>query len=472
MRFLQKLSRLWLVGLVPAITVVYSLLWSLPNPQTYQRALAATNFYDEITHIAQKKLVSIENSDNFDWQKLVVLTVLSNFSQSQWQDLVEGNILAWTDWLSGRSSNLAVYIPIDQLELVLAKNLDRTIQGLVEKNQLPECSLADLQNLKQGNLTNNFKLCLPSEVSSGQVSFLDFLNLEIGKIVSSLLAEDSFSLSRSRYFVTELKNLSMSIGASLTPQLNQVRDWLLLAKAQIWWFVGVTLLILLLHLWLTIVTNQNLWLELTWLFGAISSRLLGWIVGLILLLGASALLILKTIGVWFDQSVVIDLVTLLLKTVLFLGFYLNWWAVWMTVVTGIGFFLARFLYKQQQEQLLCKNQQLLEYQLNYQQADTFDSQFKQALSEINQNSTETYDEVMFKSFNDATLADSANQSGTVSHIFAESVSRLNLEKSQAPAVKLKTRSKIPVLDTNVVSVKSNVNSENTLKSSNSKKIQL
>jgi len=327
MRFLQKLTRLWLVGLVPAITVVYSLLWSLPNPQTYQRALAATNFYDEITHIAQKKLVSIENSDNFNWRKLVVLTVLSNFSQSQWQDLVEGNILAWTDWLSGRSSNLAVYIPIDQLELVLAKNLDRTIQGLVEKNQLPECSLADLQNLKQGNLTNNFKLCLPSEVSSGQVSFLDFLNLEIGKIVSSLLAEDSFSLSRSRYFLTELENLSMSIGAWLTPQLNQVRDWLLLAKAQIWWFVGVTLLILLLHLWLTIVTNQNLWLELTWLFGAISSRLLGWIVGLILLLGASALLILKTIGVWFDQSVVIDLVTLLLKTVLFLGFYLNWWAV-------------------------------------------------------------------------------------------------------------------------------------------------
>ena len=79
---------------------------------------------------------------------------------------------------------------------------------------------------------------------------------------------------------------------------------------------------------------------------------------------------------------------------------------------------------------------------------------------------------MFKTFNDATLADSANQSGTVSHIFAESVSRLNLEKSQAPAVKLKTRSKIPVLDTNVVSVKSNVNSENTLRSSNSKKIQL
>jgi hypothetical protein len=178
---------------------------------------------------------------------------------------------------------------------------------------------------------------------------------------------------------------------------------------------------------------------------------------------------LKTIGVWFDQSVVIDLVTLLLKTVLFLGFYLNWWAVWMTVVTGIGFFLARFLYKQQQEQLLCKNQQLLEYQLNYQQANIFDSQFKQALSEINQNSTETYDEVMFKSFNDATLADSANQNGTVSHISAENVSRSNLEKSQAPAVKLKTRSKIPVLDTNVVSVN---NSENTLKSSNSKKIQL
>ena len=88
MRFLQKLTRLWLVGLVPAITVVYSLLWSLPNPQTYHRALADTNFYDEITRIAQKKLVFIENSDNFDWQKLVVLTVLTNFSQSQWQDLV------------------------------------------------------------------------------------------------------------------------------------------------------------------------------------------------------------------------------------------------------------------------------------------------------------------------------------------------------------------------------------------------
>jgi len=478
MRFLQKLTRLWLVWLVPVITVFYSLLWSLPDPQTYQRALATANFYDEITRIAQKAQVSNENTNNFSLQTLAIFTVVSNFSQSQWQDLIEGNIFAWTDWFSGRSSNLAIYLPIDQLELVLANNLDRTIQSLVRENQLPECSEAELQSLKQGNLTSNFRVCLPPEVNSVQVSFLDFLNLEIGKIASNLLVENSFSLSRSRYFLADLDNLSTPLLIALTQQLNQVRDWLLLAKPKIWWVIGLTLLILFLHLWLTVVTSQDLWLELTWLFGSIASRLLALILGLILILSSSVFWIFQILRAWLDESVVFDLITLLLKTSLYLGFYLNGWAVGVMCVAGLGFFLARLTYRRNQDQVWRKNQQLLEYEPNYQQANTFDSQFKRALTELADNSTENI-ETTFPVLDYPAVNHLENQAQTFSKIPINQVSGSDFGKSQLPAVKLKVKSKIIVVDANVAQVTTSVSKNNVASNSdtiktnhNSKKVQL
>ncbi len=477
MRFWQKLTRFWLVWVVPAMIVFYSLLWSLPDPQTYQKALAATNFYYEIARIAQKNLVSTENIDNFSLQTLAIVTVFGNFSQSQLQDLVEGNILAWTDWLSGRSSNLAVYIPVDQLELVLANNLDRTIQTIARENKLPECSEVELQNLKQGNLASNFKFCLPSEVNNIQTSFLDFLDLEIGKIASNLLAEDSFSLSRSRYFLADLDNLSTPLLISLTQQLNQVRDWLLLAKAKIWWVIGLTLLILLLHLLLTIFTNQDLWLEITWLFGSVASRLLALILGFILILGASVFWIFQMFRVGLHQSVVADLIILLLKTSLYLGFYLNERAVGVMGVAGLGFFLARLMYRRNQDQVWRKNQQLLEYEPNYQQASTFDSQFKRALTELTDNSTEDI-ETTFPVLDYPAVNHLENQTQTFSKTPTNQASESDSGKSQLPAVKLKVKSKIIVVDANVPPAitsasKNSVDSNLDIKTNhNSKKIQL
>jgi len=478
MRFWHKLTRFWLVWVVPAMVVFYSLLWSLPDPQTYQKAFAATNFYYEIARIAQKNPVSAENTGNFSLQTLAIVTVFGNFSQSQWQDLVEGNILAWTDWLSGRSSNLAVYIPVDQLELVLANNLDRTIQTIVRENKIPECSTIDLQNLKQANLAG-LKFCLPPEVNTNQASFLDFLALDVGRIAPNLLAEDSFSLSRSRYFLTDLDNLSTPLLTSLTQQLNQVRDWLLVIKSKVWWFIGLTLIILLLHLLLTMATSRDLWLELAWLLGLIGSKLLALIVGLMLILGVGVFWFFQIFRVWLDQSVLADLIALFLKTSLYLGFYLNWWAVWVMCIVGFGFFLVRFVYQRKREQLWRKNQQLLEYQPDYQQANTFDSQFRQTLTKFNPNLAEAAE--VTPEAAGYTTVNSENQADTVSKTFVGNTNvSENSDKPKLPAVKLKVKSKIQVIDVTTVppvttSTTKNLtdsNSDELRTNRNSKKIHL
>lgn len=380
MRLLYYLVSSFVLWILPLIIVFYSLAWNVSNPEVYLGAFRNQDFYNQMSELSR------ENADWSDFQAeegvtgFLLATIMKDFTPEQWQDLVEGNVVAFTEWLSGES-DLVLYIPTDDLEKNLSENLNQNVQDLVNENSvnIPECSVEQTEEiLRQGGFDPEDEFCLPAEVKSGQESLSDFLGTSSNQVLENLLQNNYLSLQRNRYSLENI-NTPEQVQSFLNGPLNFVRDGLLVARSWTPVVLVASLAMLVAYVVLAWLSKKEVWRELGKFFRSVGISLLITSAVLILFLGGTYFLnatLLSLISPIFSLG---EISSLMLWTVLNIAFNLVAPAIWLAVLALVLWLIFSFLASRQRKNFQAKNSQILNHQPDYTRAQTFDSQFRQAV---------------------------------------------------------------------------------------------
>jgi hypothetical protein len=381
MRFLYSLVSSFVLWILPLVIVFYSLVWGVSNPDVYLQAFERNDFYEQISSLAKEN----SNLENFEASDgvvgLVIATIIRDFSPADWQDLVEGNVRVITEWLSGEEENLVLYIPTDKLEASLASSLNQSVREIVGDNpdNVPICSEAQVEEIqRQGGFAVDEEFCLPPQVAQGGQNFSDFLQAQNNQVLEKLFQNNYLSLQRNRYN-PETINLPNELQSFINGPLNYLRDLLLTARALTPLALIVSLGLIALYVLLAKLSKKEVIAEL-----AKFARSLGFS-----LLITSAIVILILGGFYYLNATLLSLVSpifslgavsnLVLWVVLHLAFNLVAPAVWLGLASLVAWVGLRVLSGLKRKEFQAKNDRLMSHEPNYERAQTFDSQFRQAV---------------------------------------------------------------------------------------------
>jgi hypothetical protein len=130
----------------PFIIMATVIVVNLPNPDVHKNALKYNNFYNQISTEMKVLEIKLDESqtnqitkssqeayNNFVWQ-----TVGKNLASPQWiQDIVEKNLDLIGTWLKGKTDNLELYYPKDQVDKEVNKEITN-IENSKTPNQFVE----------------------------------------------------------------------------------------------------------------------------------------------------------------------------------------------------------------------------------------------------------------------------------------------------------------------------------------------
>ncbi|GEM_PF-1280510 len=382
MRIIYNLVSSFVLWVLPLIIIFYSFAWSISNPSAYFRAFETTNFYAEMSKLSKENA----RVETLDTQKikivdLLILSILQNFDENQWKNLVEGNVYALTEWFSGESSYLVLYIPTSQIENIVKEKMNNNIQELINQNEnsLLVCSEQEVQQIKQqGGFNPSQTICIPAEVKSGEQSFLSFFGAEWNEVLDQLLQNNFLSLQRDRYSTSELV-MPQKIKNFFNGPLNFFRDFLLAAKDTTLAVLIVCLAMFGTYIILAFLIRKDIYLELATFFRSLSTGIIIASLSLMLFLGGGFYLNAALLGLISPVFALNQVINLILLTVVYLVFNMVFWAISCSIVSVFLYFVMKFLYKQTRRGMYAKNQQILEYQPDYYKAKTFDSEFKRQM---------------------------------------------------------------------------------------------
>ncbi len=391
MRIIYNLVSSFVLWVLPLIVVFYSFVWSISDPNAYFRAFETTNFYSEMSRLSREN-AQIETLDTrTKIGDLFILSILQNFDEDQWRDLVEGNVYALTEWFSGESPYLVLYIPTNQVENVVKEKIDQNIQKFIDQNEngFLVCSEQEAKQIKQqGGFDPSQTICIPAEVKSGEQSFLDFFGNESGRVLDQLLQNNFLSLQRDRYSINELI-MPQGIKNFLNGPLNFVRDFLLAAKKATLIVLLVCLAMFGAYIVLAFLAGKEIYLELATFFRSLSTGIIISAVALMLFFGGSFYLNATLLSLISPVFALSQITNLILLTIVHLVFNMVFWAIFCSISSVVLYFVMKFLHKQMKREIYTKNQQILEYQPDYYKAKTFDSEFKRQMqfNKPDQNAT-------------------------------------------------------------------------------------
>ncbi len=291
LRLVHDLIKSLIVLCLPFILVGLSISTILGNAQLHKTVLKSSNFY---TNLSQE----IKNtSQNFTPDKgltaFFALTALESTATPGWlQNFFEKNIDQLTDWLNGKTDDLNFYLPVNDIENGLYKELDTQTSNLSAKykDQIVACPDATSKNIQREGFDVGASFCLPRDVRNNQQKLTEYLNFkkDNGTGILNSLVKDNYFTSFSNYF--KLNSIIQSEGQSQLNFLTRVRNGYLFGKKIIWYLFAGFLILLIAELVLAVILKKKMFKEISNLFWLISSSTILLAATIILVVGGSTYL--------------------------------------------------------------------------------------------------------------------------------------------------------------------------------------
>jgi hypothetical protein len=159
--FLFKFINRFLTVLLPFVAILASVNLNISNPDLYKDVLIANKVYPQTSKILQSNSFDQTSDQSKRFQSIIFATIFNDLATESWvQNITEKNIDALTNWLGAKSPNLELYLPIDQIQTSVQKNIATSTKYNLQNTQLPVC-----QNLSQKNNLEEIvsSFCIPND---------------------------------------------------------------------------------------------------------------------------------------------------------------------------------------------------------------------------------------------------------------------------------------------------------------------
>jgi hypothetical protein len=290
-RFLRGI----LLFFLPIFIVLFSISMSLGNAQLHKNTLKNSNFYPDLS--SEIKAENGEYDSKNGVLQILVRASVGELATPGWlQFLTEKNIDLTTKWLNGEKDDWSFYLPTDEINLSLTKNIDAQVKNLNKENgdQIKVCSDDVEESIKKEGYYLGTELCLPKEVKSGNKSLTEFLGVNSSspndkKLLNTVVRKNSLTTLSNNFNLSD-QSIFDNNWVNTINQLKSVRDFYLKLKVAI--YIGLASLfgILLIALLLYKLQNQNVIRELRKILWIASTNTLFTSLGVVLIIGGSSYL--------------------------------------------------------------------------------------------------------------------------------------------------------------------------------------
>jgi hypothetical protein len=152
----------------PIIVVLFSLSVMLPNTEAHKKVFNDQNFYGQLS-AEMKKSVGYEKGQDQEqvYQRMTWNIVSQNLASPQWlQKVVETNIDRYGNWINGKTDNLELYLPTEDINAAVNANINEETKKAASSVTVKKCE--ELEKDKK-------EFCLPAQVLEGSKKFTDFV---------------------------------------------------------------------------------------------------------------------------------------------------------------------------------------------------------------------------------------------------------------------------------------------------------
>ncbi len=305
---------------------------------------------------------------------------IQDSSPSDWEAFVEGNVAVFTDWLSGRSDNLVLFIPTESLNDNLQNSLNKNIQQVTESADIPECSEEQVDEIiREGGFDTDQQLCLPTLVKTGEQSLSEFLGVQDSDILNNLVQNNYLNLQRDRYAFDSI-DVPGQVVDFINGPLNSIRNFLLSVRQSTPVAFLVGLVVLVFYFLLAWLAKKDMLRVLAKFCRSIGLSLIVLSSIAILFLGGTYFLNVTLFTVISPVFSLGEISSLILWTVLNVAFNMVAPTIWAGLGLIVAWLILSLIASGRKKSFNQKNHQILSHEPDYQKAQTFDSQFRQAVS--------------------------------------------------------------------------------------------
>jgi hypothetical protein len=232
----QVLSKT-VIWIAPFIIVLSSIIFTLPDGQMHKRTLANSNFYDQLSEELQNSEIQIENGQ-IGFGTILYGTVLKDLATSGWlKNFSETNIDNFTNWLSGDVEAWVLYVPVQDVELSAASQIDQQVASLEEQygDNLPVCSEGQAETLRVERFSLNNEFCIPETVKNGEESLTEFLGIteedtKTGEFLEKLVRNNPLNNTSSNFKLDDFEYYTLP-RQQFFDNLNLLRDGFLFVRS-------------------------------------------------------------------------------------------------------------------------------------------------------------------------------------------------------------------------------------------------
>lgn len=249
--FIHKLIYRFGVWITPIALIFISIFINLPNADLHKQTLRNSNFYTDLSSEIRSTDLSVQDI-NRGFGSILLRAVLSDLATPGWlQNFFEQNIDLIAKWLTDQNqeSNLILFIPSQEIELAVAKRINKTTAEVSDKfsDQIPVCSRDEVSKLKREGFSFEQSFCLPERVKNGEQELLEFLeinqeDIDRGRVLDKVINNNILNNFNENFRADQILSLD-PVQKQFLNFLNQIRSTFLWLRSL---FLPTLILIILL----------------------------------------------------------------------------------------------------------------------------------------------------------------------------------------------------------------------------------
>jgi len=290
-KILFRICKTIVVILAPLIIVLSSILLTLPNASVHKNSLKNSDFYNKLSQELKNTNSDFDLKNGF--LNILVLSSIKDLASPGWlQNLAEKNIDLTSKWLGGENSDWTFYLPTQDLNNSVQKNIDQQTKEISTKNTIPVCSKAVSEGIKREGFDLNKELCLPEEVSKGQTTLTDYLGFKDSPkkqqdALSTIVKNNSID-SQTESF--KVKDNALETNLDTVRIVNKLRDNFLYIRSFVPFLLSGLLALTLITLVLARLAGKKLLKEIRGLLWVIATSTFVTVICVLCFFGVSSYL--------------------------------------------------------------------------------------------------------------------------------------------------------------------------------------
>jgi hypothetical protein len=334
------------IWITPIVLIIFSLSLNLPNNTLHKATLRNSNFYNQLSSEINTNSLDLESAKS-SFSGILFSSVLKDLATPGWlQNLFERNIDLSSNWISGKTENLTLYLPSEDIQQATSKNIDNQTKKITSDfaDQIKVCSKNEEEVIKREGFDLDQKdFCLPESVAKGQQQLTEFLGVKSTdskqSILDKVVKNNQLKVSTEKFNAEDL--LTNSNQKNLISRLNFFRDLFLRLSAIAPFAMIFCFILLIIDLFLAKSMNRRIGKELRKYLFYVASSTISLAALIILGLGASTYFTSFIRNLLFPGGATTRIINLLALEIVKFSFNITSAAVWISV----GFLVFNLIYQ-------------------------------------------------------------------------------------------------------------------------------